>query len=121
VFWVISVYFNIRNTLSKFFTFLPGHPVYCKRNIAALTSTHSRNDYTVSIIYSESVFVALGIMHANAHEPYFHLCPVWFYHIFPHYKYHDFWQEKSIIKRVLISFPNFSGIFLIVIPIEQDI
>jgi hypothetical protein len=28
VFWVISVYFNIRNTLLKFFTFLPGHPVY---------------------------------------------------------------------------------------------
>jgi hypothetical protein len=28
VFWVISVYFNIRNTLPKFFTFLPGHPVY---------------------------------------------------------------------------------------------
>jgi hypothetical protein len=26
--WVISVYFNIRNTLPKFFTFLPGHPVY---------------------------------------------------------------------------------------------
>jgi hypothetical protein len=24
----ISVYFNIRNTLPKFFTFLPGHPVY---------------------------------------------------------------------------------------------
>jgi preprotein translocase subunit YajC len=28
VFWVISVYFNIRNTLLRFFTFLPGHPVY---------------------------------------------------------------------------------------------
>jgi hypothetical protein len=27
VFWVISVYFNIRNTLPKFFTFRPGHPV----------------------------------------------------------------------------------------------
>jgi hypothetical protein len=31
VFWVISVYFNIRNTLLKFFTFLPGHPVYITR------------------------------------------------------------------------------------------
>jgi len=29
VFWVISVYFNIRNTLSKSDTFLLGHPVYC--------------------------------------------------------------------------------------------
>jgi hypothetical protein len=28
VFWVISVYFNIRNTLPKSDTFLLGHPVY---------------------------------------------------------------------------------------------
>ena len=28
MFWVISVYFNIRNTLPKFGTFLLGHPVY---------------------------------------------------------------------------------------------
>jgi hypothetical protein len=28
VFWVISVYFNIRNTLTKSGTFLLGHPVY---------------------------------------------------------------------------------------------
>jgi uncharacterized membrane protein YbaN (DUF454 family) len=28
VFWVISVYFNIRNTLPTFRTFLLGHPVY---------------------------------------------------------------------------------------------
>jgi hypothetical protein len=28
VFWVISVYFNIWNTLPKFGTFLLGHPVY---------------------------------------------------------------------------------------------
>jgi len=27
-FWVISVYFNIRNTLPKFCPFLLGHPVY---------------------------------------------------------------------------------------------
>ena len=30
VFWVISVYFNIRNTLPKSGTFLLGHPVYMK-------------------------------------------------------------------------------------------
>jgi hypothetical protein len=29
MFWVISVYFNIRNTLPKSGTFLLGHPVYC--------------------------------------------------------------------------------------------
>jgi hypothetical protein len=28
VFWVISVYFNIKNTLPKSGTFLLGHPVY---------------------------------------------------------------------------------------------
>jgi len=28
VFWVISVYFNLRNTFPKFGTFLLGHPVY---------------------------------------------------------------------------------------------
>jgi hypothetical protein len=28
VFWVISVYFNVRNTLPKSGTFLLGHPVY---------------------------------------------------------------------------------------------
>ena len=28
MFWVISVYFNLRNTLLKFGTFLLGHPVY---------------------------------------------------------------------------------------------
>ena len=28
MFWVISVYFNVRNILSKSGTFPPGHPVY---------------------------------------------------------------------------------------------
>jgi hypothetical protein len=28
VFWVVSVYLNIRNTLPKSGTFLLGHPVY---------------------------------------------------------------------------------------------
>jgi len=32
VFWVISVYFNIRNTLPKFCPFLLGHPVYAEIN-----------------------------------------------------------------------------------------
>ena len=31
VFWVISVYFNIRNTLPKFCPFLLVHPVYIKK------------------------------------------------------------------------------------------
>ena len=33
MFWVISVYFNLRNTLPKFGTFLLGHPVYIDLNV----------------------------------------------------------------------------------------
>ena len=33
MFWVISVYFNIRNTLPKSGTFLLGHPVYTQIHI----------------------------------------------------------------------------------------
>jgi hypothetical protein len=33
VFWVISVYFNIRNTLQKSGTFLLGHPVYIEISV----------------------------------------------------------------------------------------
>jgi hypothetical protein len=36
VFWVISVYFNIRNTLPKSGIFLLGHPVYSKISGEAL-------------------------------------------------------------------------------------
>ena len=42
VFWVISVYFNIRNTLPKSGTFLLGHPVQSKPkcNIVMLVSIY---------------------------------------------------------------------------------
>ena len=39
MFWVISVYFNIRNTLPKSCTFLLGHPVYI--HIHTYTHTHA--------------------------------------------------------------------------------
>jgi len=38
VFWVISIYFNIRNTLPKSGTFLLGHPVHTH------THTHCSGD-----------------------------------------------------------------------------
>jgi len=38
VFWVISVYFNIRNTLPKFCPFLLGHSVYIFLCIDAVVS-----------------------------------------------------------------------------------
>jgi len=41
VFWVISVYFNIRNTLPKSGTFLLGHPVYIYIYIYIYTHTHT--------------------------------------------------------------------------------
>jgi len=34
VFWVISVYFNIRNTLPKSGTFLLGHPLFIYMGLA---------------------------------------------------------------------------------------
>jgi len=40
VFWVISVYFNIRNTLPKSGTFLLGHPVYFAYLFLQLYDTH---------------------------------------------------------------------------------
>ena len=39
MFWVISVYFNIRNTLPKFCPFILGHPAY--------TRTHTLTSHTV--------------------------------------------------------------------------
>jgi len=36
VFWVISVYFNIRNTLPKSGSFLLGHPLYIKQSVGIL-------------------------------------------------------------------------------------
>jgi len=43
VFWVISVYFNIRNTLPKFCPFLLGHPVYITLQCTNLTVPSLQN------------------------------------------------------------------------------
>jgi len=45
VFWVISVYFNIRNTLPKFCPFLLGHPVYVPLVMKGLKCLNSYADY----------------------------------------------------------------------------
>jgi len=64
VFWVISVYFNIRNTLPKSCTFLLGHPVYTHTHIypnihTTYTHTHIHtfthtysHTYTYTHIYT---------------------------------------------------------------------
>jgi hypothetical protein len=55
VFWVISVYFNIRNTLLKFGTFLLGHPVYRTLHVSDSFSVHHQE--------SSTVHTAIGICH----------------------------------------------------------
>jgi len=49
VFWVISVYFNIRNTLPKSGTFLLGHPVYIY--IYIYIYTHTQYIYVCVCVY----------------------------------------------------------------------
>ena len=43
MFWVISVYFSIRNTLPKSGTFLLGHPVFCLNFVIYFVSKNWRN------------------------------------------------------------------------------
>jgi hypothetical protein len=47
VFWVISVYFNIRNALLKYGTFLLGHPVYLSV-LVLFNDASSISDYIAS-------------------------------------------------------------------------
>jgi hypothetical protein len=84
VFWVISVYFNIRNTLPKFFIFLPGHPVYedlCAfmiisrsvllriRNVSDKPCTENQNTVLRLIIFFPEICAFYEIMWKNAVEP----------------------------------------------------
>jgi len=70
VFWVISVYFNIRNTLPKFCPLLLGHPVYqnaCKSHLEInficlsnylLSITDKMQHYTIFCITVSAVRVS---------------------------------------------------------------
>jgi len=58
VFWVIWVYFNIRNTLPKFGTFLLGHPVYLESVMTGLNDIDS--DVKIKIAVSNKCYYALG-------------------------------------------------------------
>jgi len=51
VFWVISVYFNIRNTLSKSGTFLLGHSVY--------VDTHTERVAYKEVTFTEVIIAAI--------------------------------------------------------------
>jgi hypothetical protein len=67
----------------------------------ALHNTEARScNYCCSgqariIRYFECVFVALGIPACNAYAPFFNLCPVRLYDIFPHYLINNIIFEKS--------------------------
>jgi len=52
---------------------------------------------------------------------YCHLCPVWFYHIFPYYKQHGFVKKFLNITVFLFSLQHLSATFLILRRIQQDI
>ena len=49
MFCVISVFFNIRNTLPKFGTFLLGHPVYICLYCEVMLRSHHR--YALKTVY----------------------------------------------------------------------
>jgi len=59
VFWVISVYFNIRNTLPKSGTFLLGHPVYidilqCRKRRISFTLSYK---LSIKFVLFNKIFV----------------------------------------------------------------
>ena len=49
MFWVISVYFNIRNSLPKSGTFLQGHPVYVYTSVYVYVGVCVLSDVTAGI------------------------------------------------------------------------
>jgi len=51
VFWVLSVYFNIRNTLPKFCPFLLGHPVYPEKKLCLPKYTALHYDISTIEVY----------------------------------------------------------------------
>jgi len=63
VFWVISVYFNIRNTLPKSGTFLLGHSVHIYMYIYIHTYTYARAHaqlWRLIIKYSTTSFIRIN-------------------------------------------------------------
>jgi len=57
VFWVISVYFNIRNTLPKSGIFLLGHPVYYLLFILAIRLGAGQSKYQILVKERDFLFV----------------------------------------------------------------
>ena len=66
VFWVISVYFNVRNILPKSGTFPPGHPIYIQleklHKESAIDIYHYQNHhhYTAKRLDEKSIWKGLS-------------------------------------------------------------
>jgi hypothetical protein len=65
VFWVISVYFNIRNTLPKSGTFLLGHPVYTKRKPGAVYKAPHKCMHMLINAHLQSVSIDMNDVNGN--------------------------------------------------------
>jgi hypothetical protein len=57
VFWVISVYFNTRNTPPKYGTFLLGHPVYCNGFAQGVHKQHLYKHGDYATVESGAIFM----------------------------------------------------------------
>ena len=65
--WVISVYFNIRNTLPKSGTFLLGHPVYNLRNEQFIHSFHWHVQNAMFPCHSQKLLPFLSVIYFSCH------------------------------------------------------
>jgi hypothetical protein len=75
VFWVISAYFYIRNTLPKYGTFLPGHPVYdhpkskeVKNRCNLAESPKESYDSERAVLPPLPIAMAVAMTHARTHR-----------------------------------------------------
>ena len=87
-----------------------GQTMYVQCSVETRSRNHWCRDKTISITYSEYVFLALVISIKSACVVLrLHLCPVWVYHIFPHYLINSTILGGKILntKYVLISSTTF--------------
>jgi hypothetical protein len=73
MFWVISVYFNVRNTLSKSGTFFLGHPVYCIYIVCAVITAVSvpQKPISLSLRIFFIVWVWYSVVTSTVYQAYF--------------------------------------------------